>query len=293
MARAPKVSVYVPAYNAAGSISTTIEAILSQSLMPDEVLLIDDGSHDGTAEFASRYKEVTLIRHDRNRGLAAARNTATRAAKNELVGSVDADCCAEPVWLEKLVAALEDPKVGGASGRLIEGFQDSLADRWRRVHMKMDRGEQPIRNPMFLYGCNGLYRKSAVLGVGGYDEAMLTAGDDSDMGRRLTSAGWDLLHVPEASVTHLRRDSVESVLRSYWQWLHFGFEADQRTARLKLHNILKHSFLGNVRHMFWGLALDDIRNRRFELLGIDFLTLLYFPFRDLREWRRLRSHQGH
>ena len=103
----------------------------------------------------------------------------------------------------------------------------------------------------------------------------------------------ELLHEPEARVTHLRRDSVESVLRSYWQWVHFGFGPDQRAARLRLHNIIRHCFLGNVRHMFGGLAFDDLRNSRFELLWIDFLTLVYFPWRDLCERRRLRSQQGH
>jgi cellulose synthase/poly-beta-1,6-N-acetylglucosamine synthase-like glycosyltransferase len=293
MTRVPKVSLYIPAYNAERFVNASVESILSQTFVPDEILVIDDGSHDATAEVVSRYKEIKLIRHDKNRGLAAARNTAVRAARNELVGSVDADCAAAPEWLEKLVPAFEDPKIAGAGGRLLEGFRDNLADRWRCVHMRMDRGEQRIRNPMFLHGCNGLYRKSALLGVGGYDEAMLTAGDDADIGRRLSSAGWELLHEPEARVTHLRRDSVESVLRSYWQWVHFGFGPDQRAARLRLHNIIRHCFLGNVRHMFAGLALDDLQNSRFELLWIDFLTLVYFPWRDLCERRRIRPQREH
>jgi glycosyltransferase involved in cell wall biosynthesis len=288
MTLVPRVSLYIPAYNAAGFLNASIDALLSQTLPPDEILVVDDGSRDATVDVVSRYKEAKLIRHDRNRGLAAARNTAVRAARNELVGSVDADCAADPAWLEKLVPSFEDPKIAGASGRLIEGFQDSLADRWRCVHMRMDRGEQRIRNPMFLHGCNGLYRKSAILSVGGYDEAMLTAGDDADIGRRLRRAGRDLLHEPEAKVTHLRRDSIKSVLRSHWQWIHFGFEPDQRVARLKLPSIVRHSLLSNVRYMFGELALDDLRNRRFELLWIDFLTLIYFPWRDLRERRQMQ-----
>jgi N-acetylglucosaminyltransferase len=286
MALLPRVSLYIPAYNAAEFLDASIGALLSQTLKPDEILVIDDGSRDATAEVVSKYQETKLIRHGRNRGLAAARNTALRAARNGLVGSVDADCAADPAWLENLVPAFEDPKVAGASGRLTEAFRDSLADRWRGVHMRMDRGDQRIRNPVFLHGCNGLYRKSAILALGGYDEAMLTAGDDADIGRRLRSAGWDLLHEPQARVTHLRRDSVESVLRSYWQWMHFGFEADQRIARLKLPSIIRHSFLSNVRYIFGQLALDDLRNGRFELLWIDFLTLIYFPWRDLHERKR-------
>ena len=288
MALTPKVSIYIPAYNAAKFLRESIEAILSQTVAPDEVLVIDDGSSDQTAEVVSRYTEVKLVRHNVNRGLAAARNTAVRSAENELIGSLDADCAADANWLEKLLPAFNDPKVAGASGRLFERFQNSAADRWRCAHMGMDRGERPIRNPMFLYGCNGLYRKSAILGVGGFDEAMVTAGDDADIGRRLRSAGWELLHEPEARVTHLRQDSIGSVLRSYWQWIHFGFRPEQRLARLTLPRIVRHSVLSNVRYMFGELAMDDLRNGRFELLWIDFLTLVYFPWRDLSERKRLR-----
>jgi GT2 family glycosyltransferase len=213
-----------------------------------------------------------------------------RAVRNELVGSVDADCAADKMWLESLLPLFEDPKIAGAGGRLIESFRESLADRWRCVHMRMDRGTERIRNPLLLHGCNSVFRKSAIVSVGGYDETLLTAGDDADISRRLTLSGWEILYEPAARVTHLRRDSMASVLRSYWQWTHFGFGRDERVARLKLHNIIRHCFLGNVRYLFGGLATDDLRNGRFELLWIDFMTLLYFPWRDLQEWGRLRKH---
>ena len=110
MTLVPRVSLYIPAYNAAGFLNASIEALLSQTLPPDEILVVDDGSRDATVDVVSRYKEAKLIRHDRNRGLAAARNTAVRAARNELVGSVDADCAADPAWLEKLVPCVRGPE---------------------------------------------------------------------------------------------------------------------------------------------------------------------------------------
>jgi GT2 family glycosyltransferase len=70
----PKVSVYIPCYNVANYLAPVLEGALQQTLPPDEILVIDDGSKDQTCEIAARYP-VTIVRHERNRGLAAARNT--------------------------------------------------------------------------------------------------------------------------------------------------------------------------------------------------------------------------
>src|ERR1700683_4929184 len=88
----PRISVYIPAYHVAESLPQSTESLQSHPLPPDEILVIDDGSRDSTPEIAARYPQVTLIRHEQNRGLAAARNTAFKTARNELVASLDADC---------------------------------------------------------------------------------------------------------------------------------------------------------------------------------------------------------
>ena len=148
-----KVSVYVPCYNAGPYLARVIEGLLAQTLRPDEILIVDDGSRDNSLEIAARYP-VTIVRHERNRGLAAARNTAFRNARNELVAALDADCVAQPDWLEKLVARLGRENLAGVGGRLIESVQDSLADRWRAQHMPQHWGEAPLVNPRFLFGNN-------------------------------------------------------------------------------------------------------------------------------------------
>jgi glycosyltransferase involved in cell wall biosynthesis len=165
-----RVTAYIPAYNVSEYLARTIEGLLAQTHAFDEVLVIDDGSRDDSAEIASRYPRVTLIKHPSNKGLAAARNTALRAARNELVASVDADVVADPTWIAKLLPHLDDPKVAGTGGILIEGVQTTLADRWRRARMAQEWGPQYLRNPRFLYGCNNVFRKAAVLEAGGYNE---------------------------------------------------------------------------------------------------------------------------
>jgi len=97
----PDITVYIPAYNVAQFLPRAIESLLTQTLSPAEILVIDDDSTDDSANVAQRYPRVTVVRHERNCGLAAARNTAFRTARGEFVASLDADCVAEPTWLER------------------------------------------------------------------------------------------------------------------------------------------------------------------------------------------------
>ena len=277
-----KISVYIPAYNSAEFLSRAIDGLLAQTHPADEILVIDDGSRDATAEIAARYPAVTLVRHPHNSGLGAARNTAFGAARNELVASLDADCVPDPGWLAGLMRHFDDPKVGGVGGRLIEGIQQTLADRWRCAHMPQEWGEKPLLNPRFLFGCNNMFRRSAVLQVGGYDASMRTNGEDTDLSQRLRDKGWDLLYDPEARAVHLRHDTTRSILDTYWRWWRFGVRAYANGVRLR--SVLGHALFVHFGSTFLDLVRSDLNAQRFDLLGLDLVALGYFPYRDFRLW---------
>jgi glycosyltransferase involved in cell wall biosynthesis len=283
----PRISVYIPAYNVAEFLPQSIESLQAQTLPPDEILVIDDGSRDNTPEIAARYPKVTLIRHEKNRGLAAARNTAFKTARDELVASLDADCIADANWLASLAAHFADPKITGVGGRLVEGVQRTVADRWRAAHMPQEWGPEPIREPKFLFGCNNLFRKSAVLEAGGYDEAMRTNGEDADISRRLRKRGGQLLYDSHARATHLRHDTTHSILDACWRWRFFG--SRWYSQGMSLRSVAGHALKIHTRYAA-ELVASDLRARRFELLGIDFLTLFYFPYREFQLWRLSRTN---
>jgi len=277
-----RVTVYIPAYNASKFLARAIESLLVQTYTADEIIVIDDGSRDETGEIAHRYSQVKVVRHDANRGLGATRNTAVRTAQNEFVASLDADCVAEPEWLAALVVAMADPKVAGVGGKLTEGVQVNVADRWRRAHMPQEWGDSLVRNPKFLFGCNSLLRKSLVLEAGGYDERMRTNGEDTDLSARLRARGWDLLYTPVARATHLRHDSTASILDTYWRWWRFGVNAYADGPHLR--SVLGHAIFVHFRYNFLDPLREDIEARRWELVPLDFLILAYFPYRDFRLW---------
>lgn len=283
----PRVSVYIPAYNVAEFLAACIESLLNQTLPADEILVIDDGSHDNSAEIASRYAQVTVVRHPENKGLAAARNTAMREVRNELVASLDADCVAAPTWLAELTRNLVDPTIVGVGGKLIEGVQHNTADRWRATHMPQHWGDTAIRGPRFLFGCNNLFRKSAVLNIGGYDERMRTNGEDTNLCARLREKGGEFFYTPSAQATHLRHDNSRSILDTYWRWWRFGVNAYADGPRLR--SVIGHAIFVHFRYNFLGPFWQDIQARRWRLAAFDSLVLAYLPYRDFGLWLNMRK----
>ena len=279
-----KVSLYIPCYNAERYIARTLEAALAQTHPFDEVLVIDDGAKDHTREIASQYP-VRIISHGRNRGLAAARNTGVRSARNELVASLDADCVADPRWLETLLPHLENPRIAGASARVDETVLNSIADRWRQAHLAENWGPAPVINPPFLFGANGLHRKSVLEQTGGYDETTWIAGcgEDTDISRRIRKQGYDLLYDCTPLIKHIKQDSVRSVLDTRWRWWRWGVGAYFK--RIRLRSIAATFYRAHFRTMFFEHVEQDLRQRNYELLWLDLLCLIYMPYRDLRLYR--------
>jgi GT2 family glycosyltransferase len=271
-----RITVYIPCYNAAAWIERVLEGVLAQTLRPDEIIVVDDGSHDSTVELAARFA-VTLIRQDRNRGLAAARNTAMRAARNELVAALDSDVVPGPEWLERLAPHFENSRVALGGGKLVEAMQRRLADRWRAFHLRQHRGDAPIENPPFVYGANTMARRSAVLAVGGYDERLRTNGEDSNMSYRLRERGWTTFYEPAAVCRHLREDTVSSALTTFWRYRR-DFLNPMTPA--KIWRMFRYQHIGSARHAF----LQDWQGRRYEFLGLDALLLFICTWNDAKVW---------
>jgi glycosyltransferase involved in cell wall biosynthesis len=111
------VTVVIPVYNGERFLGEAIESVLDQDYEPVEIVVVDDGSTDGSSEVAARYDEVTLIRQE-NQGQAVARNVAIEAGSGEFVALLDADDQMAPGRLSTQISALKDnPAAGGVLGR--------------------------------------------------------------------------------------------------------------------------------------------------------------------------------
>ncbi len=218
-----RVSVYVPAYNAEPYLEACLTAIRTQDYPLEDIVVINDGSTDNTAEIARRM-EVNLVNQSRNMGLGAARNLAFQTISSPFIASLDADCVPDPDWLTNLMEQFDSDRVAGVGGKLLEKYQDCAPDRWRARHMKQHRGDTVIINPLFLYGNNNVFRREAVLAAGNYPttDEYRTNYEDHYMSQKLYESDWTLKYTPDARVYHLRRDTWRSIYHTSWRWYFNG-----------------------------------------------------------------------
>lgn len=104
---APRVSVLIPTYNCARFLSDAIESVLAQTFQDFEIIVVDDGSTDDTAQVVARYPQVRYI-YKEHSGISASRNAAVSAACGEVVAFLDADDMFTPEKLEKQLAYLDE-----------------------------------------------------------------------------------------------------------------------------------------------------------------------------------------
>jgi glycosyltransferase involved in cell wall biosynthesis len=284
-----EVSIYVPCYNAQATIRECLESIIRQSYKIKEVLVIDDGSTDSSAEISGLYP-VRIIKNSRNMGLAYCRNLAFGKLDADLIASLDADCAAAPLWLERLCRTINDFEASGAGGRLIEFSTERIADRWRKRHMSQDWGDLLVKNPPFLYGSNTVFIKKSVMSCGGYDLRLSNNGEDVGISRGMYKNGFLLIYNPEACVMHLRRDSAVSVLRNYYKWLRPAFIFDlldgQRYS--SAYQMLVISLKVFPRHALLLLRLffNDCQEKKFSFAALDIFCCLIFIWQDCKSFAR-------
>lgn len=187
MKRFPSVSVLIPAYNAAECVSTAIRSALAQTAPPAEVIVVDDGSTDRTADTVAAFGKQVRLRRQKNAGPAAARNHAAREATGEWLALLDADDAWLPEKLERQLAYADDPSVGvihcwGPPGGGPAPEQITLESLWEKN---------------CIVNSSVLVRRTAFQEVGGFDEDRgLISVEDYNLWLRLLSAGWQVATCP-------------------------------------------------------------------------------------------------
>jgi glycosyltransferase involved in cell wall biosynthesis len=217
-----KISLYVPVYNDRQYLKKCLDSVLTQTYPVDEIILIDDGSAGNLGEITSNYP-VKVITHKKNKGIAAARNTALKNAKNNLLASLDADTAASPNWLENLIKQIKRKNVAGAGGKLIETNKKGLANKWRDIHMRQSWGDKTLKNPPFLYGNNCLYKKDVLKKMSGYNNKYKTNYEDYAISKKIMESDYQLIYTPSAIAYHYRKDTITTVLAAFWRWIFFHY----------------------------------------------------------------------
>jgi glycosyltransferase involved in cell wall biosynthesis len=205
----PKVSVVVCAYNADRTIDTCLAALETVRYPDYEVIVVNDGSTDGTLEICRKYPYIRLICQE-NKGLSVARNVGLEAATGEIVAYTDADCDVDPDWITYLVHGFRITGQVAVGGPNLPPPEDALVPSAVAVspggptHVLIDDLEAE-----HIAGCNMAFKAEVLRELGGFDAQYRAAGDDVDICWRLQDAGHSIGFSPSAQVWHFRRNTVK------------------------------------------------------------------------------------
>jgi glycosyltransferase involved in cell wall biosynthesis len=209
------VSVVVPTFNRAGSLDRLLHAIAccEQPSGGFDVIVVDDGSTDQTAEVVERHPGVRYLRQQ-NSGPATARNRGWRSAQGDVVVFTDDDTLPDRRWLVELVEDLGSmDAVGGQVRPLVPGYLADFVQLEQHVSHGVD--DDGVR---YLVTANCAWRRRALEELEGFDEGFSDAsGEDTDLTLRARAAGLSLGVTPRAAVAHDNRTSLRGLMRTYFK----------------------------------------------------------------------------
>jgi len=222
------VSVLVPAYNEAKCIEATVRSLM-RSEHPIEVLVIDDGSSDGTARIVEDMglPNVRVVRQA-NAGKPAALNRGVANARHHLIVMMDGDTVFEPGTVRELVQPFGDPRVGAVAGNAKVGNKDSLIGAWQHIEYVMgfnlDRRMYDVLGCMpTIPGAVGAFRRSALKGVGGMSDDTLA--EDTDVTMALHRDGWRVVYAENARAWTEAPESVQQLWSQRYRWSYGTMQA--------------------------------------------------------------------
>ncbi len=210
------VSIIIPNLNGAHHLPTCLESLRRQSLRDFEVIVVDNGSTDGSLDLLARgYPEVRVLALGQNRGFAGACNAGIRAARGEFIVLLNNDTEADPRWLLEVVAAFErHPEAGIVASRMLlfdrrDTFH-TAGDFYRvdgvpgnRGVWEKDEGQYDDEEYVFsACGGSAAYRREMLDRIGLLDEDFFYSCEDVDLAWRAQLAGYRCVYAPRAVVYH-------------------------------------------------------------------------------------------
>lgn len=222
------VSVIVPAYNESAGIEAAIRSLVASD-HPLEVIVVDDGSTDGTADLVERLgiPGVRVIRQA-NAGKPVALNTGLRAARFELIVMVDGDTVFEPDAVRKLIQPFGHPAVGAVSGNAKVGNRRGLLGRWQHIEyvigFNLDRRLFDLAECMpTVPGAVGAFRRTALERIGGLSD--VTLAEDTDLTMALCRDGWRVVFEESAVAWTEAPASLGALWRQRYRWCYGTLQA--------------------------------------------------------------------
>jgi GT2 family glycosyltransferase len=217
------ISVVIVNYNGARFLQDCLSSLTTQSFRSFEIILVDNASTDDSCAFVETHcPQVRLVRSETNVGFAAGNNLGIRAARGNLIATLNTDTRVESDYLEKLSAPMQDSKVGACAPLMLEMERPEIVDAagitvdsfgyaWN-----VGAGEEAnqFATTTQVFGaCAGaaLYRRTMLDALGAFDDEYFGFYEDADLAWRAHRAGWKTIFVPDARVYHIHGASFGKI----------------------------------------------------------------------------------
>jgi lipopolysaccharide/colanic/teichoic acid biosynthesis glycosyltransferase/GT2 family glycosyltransferase len=215
----PKLSVIIPARDSARTIQACLEALLLQQGyifgQDYEVILVDDGSQDNTAQIAEQLGVRVICQP--NAGPATARNTGVEHARGELIFFTDSDCIPNSDWLSRMAAPFADPTVVGVKGTYLCEEKNAVARFVQQEFEYKYRSLEKLTRIDFIDTYSAAYRKSIFIENGGFDARFpVPSVEDQEFSFRLSRKGYHLVFQPSAHVYHRHDLNLKQYIQRKW-----------------------------------------------------------------------------
>jgi cellulose synthase/poly-beta-1,6-N-acetylglucosamine synthase-like glycosyltransferase len=218
--RFPTLSVIIPSYNSAATMEECIRHVLAMEYPRKfEVMVVDDGSTDSTAQIAKKYP-VKLVQREKNKGKAASLNEAIAKAKSELIACCDSDTYPPKDLLMRSVPYMDDEKTGAMTFFITVHKPKTIWQKMQEMEYLFSFGAFPYLAARFnsilvTPGPLTIYRKQALSKIGGFDEDNIT--EDFEMGLKLHRHGCRILYLPIGIPTEVPK-TFPSLMRQRVRW---------------------------------------------------------------------------
>lgn len=212
-----KISFLMPAYNSADTIGAAIGSIIDlEGDFERRIIVVDDGSVDGTHQVAESYRErfpavIDLVRQP-NRGESAALNAALARADGDYIALFESDVAASPDWLARILPEFADETVMGAGGRLLTPADSNWIERIAGYDVDRKFESQP-KYVRHITSANAVYRAAAFERFGRFDESLYNSCLDADLNQKITDAGYKLVYVADAIAWHHYKGTLGAYLK--------------------------------------------------------------------------------